>query len=92
MNEQFHRALKDLGKGDHTVIEPIDTQAYTGRPVTVVPKAHYREEGKPTEPLTLGKDFSVTYKNNVNVGMAELTIHGKGKYRGAKTATFNIAR
>ncbi|MDR2449170.1 MAG: DUF6261 family protein [Prevotellaceae bacterium] len=88
----IHHLPKDLGAGDHTVIEPIETQPYTERPITVVPKVHYREEGKPTLNLSLGKDFDVTYKNNINVGMAELTIHGKGAYRGQKTATFNIAR
>ena len=92
LNAEFHRARKDLGAGDHTVIEPIETQQYTERPVTPVPEVHYREEGKETKRLYLGEDFSVTYKNNTNVGMAELTIHGKGEYRGAKTATFNIAR
>jgi hypothetical protein len=92
-NEHNHRpARKDLGAGDHTVIEPIATQQYTERPITIVPEVHYREEGKPTVRLYLGTDFSVTYKNNVNVGMAELTIHGKGEYKGQKTATFNIAR
>ena len=87
-----HHARKDLGAGDHTVIEPIDTQQYTGRPITIIPEVHYREEGKETIRLYLGEDFSVTYKNNVNVGMAELTIHGKGEYKGQKTVTFNIAR
>ena len=87
-----HHARKDLGAGDHTVIEPIETQQYTGRPITIIPEVHYREEGKETKRLYLGEDFSVTYKNNVNVGMAELTIHGKGDYKGQKTATFNIAR
>jgi hypothetical protein len=97
-NEHTHRhARKDLGEGDHTVIEPIETQAYTEHPVTPIPKVHYREDGN-VEPqliaslLTLGTDFSVTYKNNTNVGMAEVTIHGKGKYKGTKTTTFNIAR
>jgi hypothetical protein len=92
MNEQFHRAKKDLSTGDHTVVEPIPTQAYTERPVTVVPNVHYREDGKETVRLTLGKDFDVTYRNNINVGTAELTIHGKGAYKGQFTVTFNIAR
>jgi hypothetical protein len=92
-NDHTHRhAKKDLSEGDHTVIEPIDTQPYTERPVTPIPKVHYREDGKPTLNLSLGKDFSVTYKNNTNVGMAELTIHGKGAYKGQKSTTFNIAR
>jgi hypothetical protein len=92
-NDHTHRrARKDLGEGDHTVVAPIDTQAYTEKPVTVVPKVYYREDDKPTVELSLGKDFAVTYKNNTNVGTAELTIHGKGAYKGQKTVTFNIAR
>jgi hypothetical protein len=92
MNEQFHRAKKDLGTGNHTVVEPIETQPYTEKPVTVIPKVYYREEGKPTVQLSLGSDFSVTYKNNINVGTAELIIHGKGAYKGQFTVKFNIAR
>jgi hypothetical protein len=92
-NDHTHRhARKDLSEGDHTVVEPVETQPYTGRPITVVPKVYYREDGKQTENLALGKDFSVTYKNNTNVGTANLTIHGTGKYKGTKTVTFNIAR
>jgi hypothetical protein len=91
-NDHYHHAKKDLGAGDHCVIEPIDVQQFTGRPITPVPVVHYLEEGKPTVRLSLGKDFSVTYKNNTNVGMAELTIHGKGAYKGTKSTTFNIAR
>lgn len=37
-------------------------------------------------------DFSVTYRNNVNVGTATLILHGKGAYKGQKIVTFNIAR
>jgi hypothetical protein len=79
--------------GDHTVIEPIDTQPYVeNRPATPVPVVHYREDDKETVRLSLGKDFDVTYKNNDKVGMAELTIHGKGDYKGQKGTTFRIAR
>jgi hypothetical protein len=91
LNAEFHRAKKDLSVGDHTVIEPIDTQPYMeNRPATPVPAVHYREDGKETVRLSLGKDFSVTYKNNDKVGMAELTIHGKGKYTGRYDTTFHI--
>jgi hypothetical protein len=83
---------KDLGAGDHTVVEPIETQPHTGKPVTVIPKVYYREDGKPTAELALGTDFAVTYRNNTNVGTAELTVHGTGKYKGQFTVTFNIAR
>jgi hypothetical protein len=92
LNSEFHRARKDLSIADHCVIEPIGTQAYnSGKSVTPLPRAYYCEDGKPTKELAFAKDFSVTYKNNLKVGMAELTIHGKGHYKGQKTATFNIA-
>jgi hypothetical protein len=84
--------VKDLGAGDHCVIEPIDTQKYTEKAVIPIPKAYWREDGKPTVELVFAKDFSVTYKNNVNVGTAEVTLHGTGDYKGQKTVTFNIAR
>jgi hypothetical protein len=84
--------VKDLSVGDHCVVEPFDVQKYTGKAVTPIPKGYYREEGKPTVELTFAKDFSVTYKNNTDVGTADLTIHGIGNYKGQKTVTFNIAR
>jgi hypothetical protein len=87
-----HHARKDISVGDHCVIETIDTQKYTEKAVTPIPKGYYREDGKPTEELVFAKDFSLTYKDNVKVGMAEVTLHGKGAYKGQKTVTFNIAR
>jgi hypothetical protein len=93
LNAEHHHARKDLGVGDHTVIEPIETQSYVeGRPATPVPTVHYREDDKPTVQLSLGRDFAVSYRNNDNVGMAEITVSGKGKYKGSKTTTFMIAR
>jgi hypothetical protein len=92
LNDEFHHAKKDLGVGDHTVIEPLPVQSYTERPVTPLPEVHYREGDKETKRLYLGKDFSITYKNNIEVGQAELTIHGKGDYKGQKSLSFHIAR
>ena len=92
LNDEFHRARKDLGAGNHTVIAPVDTQPYTGKPVTPLPEVHYREEGKETKRLYLGKDFSVTYRNNTHAGQAKLTVHGKGHYKGQKSLSFHIAR
>jgi hypothetical protein len=84
--------IKDLSKADHCVVEPIDVQKYTGKAITPIPKAYWREEGKPTVELVFAKDFYVTYKNNVDVGTAEVTLHGKGDYKGRFDVTFNIAR
>jgi hypothetical protein len=91
-NEHSHRhARKDLGTGDHTVVEPIEPQIYTGKTIIVIPNVHYREEDKPTVELVFTVDFTVTYKNNIEVGTANLIIHGKGKYKGQKIVTFSIS-
>jgi hypothetical protein len=75
----------------HTSVAPMDKQAYTGHPVTPLPRVFY-QNGKETVELVLGKDFTVTYRNNVEVGEAKIIIHGKGKYTGSHETTFYIAR
>ena len=92
LNAEFHRVIKDLSAPGRTLIEPLGTQAHTGNPVTPVPPVHYTEDGKPSVKLYLGKDFAITYKNNKNVGQAELTIHGKGDYKGQVSVPFYIAQ
>ncbi|MDR3266464.1 MAG: DUF6261 family protein [Tannerella sp.] len=88
---EAHRPVrKDLS--EHVSVAPIETQAYTGKAVNVIPEVHYVEEGKPTKELTFTVDFTLTYKENINPGNAEIVIHGKGGYKGQKVVTFNIAR
>jgi hypothetical protein len=91
-NHAHQHARKNISVGEACVIEPLALQPYTGKAVTPLPTAYYREEGKPTVELVFARDFSVTYKNNVDVGMADLILHGKGAYRGQKKTTFNISR
>lgn len=43
-----------------------------------------------TKPLEEGKDYTITYKNNINAGTAAAIITGKGKYTGTKKLTFKI--
>ena len=40
--------------------------------------------------LTIGRDFTVEYANNVDAGQATITITGIGNYTGSKTGTFTI--
>ncbi|MDR0692123.1 MAG: DUF6261 family protein [Prevotellaceae bacterium] len=91
INAEYHRVRKDLGRPGHTVIEPLPLQPFTGQRVTPLPEVYYTEDDKPAVKLFLGSDFSIIYRNNRKAGMAELTIRGKGKYRGKKRATFHIA-
>jgi hypothetical protein len=68
----------------------IPAQPHTGKPVTPIPDVYYTEEGKPTIEPVFTKDFTVTYRDNIEAGTATLIIHGKGAYKGTKTVTFNV--
>jgi hypothetical protein len=89
-HEAHNPTRKELD--EHVSVAPIETQPYTGKAVNVIPEVHYIEEGKPAKELTFTVDFTLTYRDNVKVGTAEMIIHGKGGYRGQKIVTFNIAR
>jgi hypothetical protein len=86
LNNEFHRVKHDISTAQPA---PIDPQPYTGKACTPVPEVIFKKGDEMIE-LVLGKDFNVTYKDNVNVGNAECTIHGKGAYKGSKTVTFII--
>ena len=90
--------FEELGKGFYVI--PIGDQVFTGsaiKPtVQVYDSVSYENGSKELTPLTLNKDYTVSYKNNKNVnveGSAKLptiTIKGKGNYSGTETVTFNI--
>ena len=40
--------------------------------------------------LTLNKDYTIEYKDNINAGTGKVIITGKGKYSGSTTKTFTI--
>ncbi|MDR1895997.1 MAG: DUF6261 family protein [Prevotellaceae bacterium] len=75
-------AKKDIKTAN---IDPIPVQQATGKEVMPIPTAYYED----TE-LVFSKDYTVTYRNNINPGTATVILHGKGKYRGQRIATFNI--
>ena len=79
-------------KGLH--IEPIVGQAYTGKAVKPAVKVY---DGDTL--LTLGTDYTISYKNNTKACMMPwadpkkvptVTIKGKGNYSGSDTETFQI--
>ena len=39
-----------------------------------------------------GTDYTLAYRNNKKVGTAQVTITGKGKYRGTRTLSFKIVK
>ena len=66
-------------------VSTIADQTYTGRALKPAPMVKI---GSTT--LKSGTDYTLSYKNNTNVGTATITITGKGNYTGTRTATFKV--
>ena len=73
---------QSLNKAD---IASIKDQPYTGK--AIEPKLTVKLNGKT---LQKGKDYTVSFKDNKEIGTATVTVTGKGSYTGKKTATFRI--
>lgn len=82
------REFRILGNMNMVTIAPIPMQDYTGNAVT--PEVQVSLGGKA---LTLGRDYTVEYKNNVDRGTASVILTGvEPWYTGTRTVTFDIAR
>ena len=66
----------------------VASQTYTGKPLK--PSVAVKTSDGMT--LRNGKDYTVSYSNNVKVGNGKVTIKGKGNYGGKKTVTFKIKK
>lgn len=66
-------------------ISSIAAQTFTGR--AIKPKVIIKDG---TYQLQYGKDYSLKWKNNKNIGTATITIVGKGNYTGTKKIHFII--
>ena len=75
------KTAKNLAKAKVTVKD----KAYTGK--ALKPKVTVKLNGVT---LKKGTDYTISYKNNVNIGKATVTVKGVGKYTGTKKAAFTI--
>ena len=71
-----------------TTIEGIKDAEYTGKAITQKVEVTTADGLV----LTLGKDYRVSYSNNVNPGTATVTITGCGNYTGEIVKTFKITK
>ena len=67
------------------VFEDIRDQEYTGDQITPALTATFNDLN-----LVEGKDYTVTYENNIEEGTATVTIEGIGNFTGKITMTFKI--
>ena len=66
-------------------VASIPNKIYTGKAFKPAPAV--KLGGKT---LVKGTDYTLSYKNNVKVGTATVTVKGMGHYMGAKSVTFKI--
>ncbi len=92
--ETEYRRLEEAGQNPPPVekatlreehIAKIPAQAYTGKPAE--PKVTVTYSGKELEE---GKDYTVSYKNNIQIGQAAAVITGTGDYQGTAEKSFAI--
>ena len=75
----------DIKKAADLSITGISNKTYTGKAIKPIPTIKI---GSIT--LKNGIDYTLSYKNNINVGTATVTITGKGKCSGTINKTFKI--
>ena len=66
----------------------VANQYYTGKAEKPAPTVKYND----ITTLQNGRDYTVTYANNVKIGTAKITIKGIGNYTGTVTKTFKITK
>jgi len=81
-NNNENKPSVDITKA---VVTGIENKVYTGTAITQEVKVTV--DGKV---LVKDTDYTVTYKNNIEAGTAEVVITGKGNYKGTKTLSFTI--
>lgn len=66
-------------------VDDIATETYTGSSITPLPVIKHNG-------ITLVKDtdYTLTYKDNENAGIATITIEGKGNFSGSREINFDI--
>ena len=71
-------------------MDEVEAQTYTGKAVCPKPNVWLSYESGYRQ-LKEGVDYTLSYQNNVNMGIATVTATGKGSYVGSLSATFRIA-
>lgn len=78
---------KDTMQIQTIIANVANTYTYTSGMIQPEPRVTYGGNL-----LNQGTDYTVSYRNNVNAGTAEVTVTGMGSYMGSVTTKFNIVK
>ena len=77
-----------IPKATNLTVDQIDDQTYTGS--VIEPEILIRDG---SSPLVMGTDYTISYSDNVNAGIATITATGMGNYSGSSgSGTFTVLR
>lgn len=71
-------------------VQPIGDVGFTGSPVFPPVTMTYRTPTGTEITLRQDTDYTITYENNLNVGIAVAKVHGMGQFAGSRAINFNI--
>lgn len=81
----FTGSSADAAAVTNCKVSGLTTKTYTGKAQTQSVTVKYRNKT-----LKNGKDYTVSYQNNINAGTAYVIIKGKGSYSGTVKRSFTI--
>lgn len=81
----FTGSSADAAAVTNCKVSGLTTKTYTGKAQTQSITVKYRNKT-----LKNGKDYTVSYQNNINAGTAYVIINGKGSYSGTVKRSFTI--
>lgn len=81
----FTGSSADAAAVTNCKVSGLTTKTYTGKAQTQSITVKYRNKT-----LKNGKDYTVSYQNNINAGTAYVIIKGKGSYSGTVKRSFKI--
>lgn len=95
--------IKGIGKYTDTVSKTYSIKAADIASTRIFDlKETYKYTGKEKKPkptisfgsriLSLDRDYTLSWSDNINIGTATLTVTGMGNFTGTKTVTFKIVR
>lgn len=87
LEKTFEISEKQIFDENLIVKDISSTYTYTGEAITPKPTLNIGDVL-----LTEGTDYTLTYENNIDAGVAKMTIEGIGNYSGSREETFNILR
>ena len=81
----FTGSSADAAAVTNCTVSGLTAKTYTGKAQTQLITVKYRNKT-----LKNGKDYTVSYQNNINAGTAYVIIKGKGSYSGTVKRSFTI--